>query len=282
VGDKVSFESQSVPTDIAGGSPDQEPGGKSLSASTTGPLNLADHYRQYFEVRPANTLEQQRQAHQLRYAVYCLENHFEPQNREELEVDEFDARSVHSLLVHRPTGDTAGTVRLVLPHQYTPRASLPIHRICTHPWLADPTRTPPAQSAEISRFAISKSFRRRREDARYPGIRSAKSKGRPTEAERSVIPYMALGLMNAIVAMSVDQNITHWCAVMEPALLRLLARLGIHFSPLGPLVEHHGQRQPVWAEADQLLAGIWKERPDVWAVITEAGNLWPLPNQKKQ
>ena len=33
--------------------------------------------------------------------------------------------------------------------------------------------------------------------------------------------------------MSVREGMTHWAAVMEPALLRLLTRLGIHFNPLG-------------------------------------------------
>jgi N-acyl amino acid synthase of PEP-CTERM/exosortase system len=70
---------------------------------------------------------------------------------------------------------------------------------------------------------------------------------------------------------------THWAAVMEPALLRLLTRLGIHFNPLGPLVEYHGRRQPCWIELGVMLDRVHAERPDVWDVITEGGRLWPQP-----
>jgi N-acyl amino acid synthase of PEP-CTERM/exosortase system len=76
--------------------------------------------------------------------------------------------------------------------------------------------------------------------------------------------------------MSAREGITHWAAVMEPALLRLLTRLGIHFNPLGRLVDHHGRRQPCWADLDVLLRRVYAERPDVWDVITDGGRLWPL------
>jgi N-acyl amino acid synthase of PEP-CTERM/exosortase system len=76
--------------------------------------------------------------------------------------------------------------------------------------------------------------------------------------------------------MSVREGITHWAAMMEPALLRLLTRLGIHFNPLGPLVDHHGRRQPCWVDLDVMLRRAVDERPDVWNVITDGGRLWPL------
>ena len=40
--------------------------------------------------------------------------------------------------------------------------------------------------------------------------------------------------------MSAFGEITHIVAMMEPALLRLLRRLGIAFHPLGDPIEHHG------------------------------------------
>src|SRR3546814_10307851 len=62
--------------------------------------------------------------------------------------------------------------------------------------------------------------------------------------ERRVIPNMTLGLIEGLVRMSLDHGIFYWCAVMERPLLRLLARLGIHFEDIGPLVDYHGRRQP--------------------------------------
>ena len=71
--------------------------------------------------------------------------------------------------------------------------------------------------------------------------------------ERRVLtPNITLGLMKAIAEMSIHNGITHLTAMMEPALLRLTARLGIKFTPLGKLVEYHGQRQPCFAEIKDL------------------------------
>jgi N-acyl amino acid synthase of PEP-CTERM/exosortase system len=85
---------------------------------------------------------------------------------------------------------------------------------------------------------------------------------------------MTLGLMSIAVEFMVDHGIDYVCAVMEPTLLRLLTRLGIHFERLGPPVEYHGLRQPVYRHLGDLLAQIRHERPDVWAVITDRGRLW--------
>jgi N-acyl amino acid synthase of PEP-CTERM/exosortase system len=54
---------------------------------------------------------------------------------------------------------------------------------------------------------------------------------------------------------------------MEPHLLRLLGRLGIHFEPLGELVEFHGRRQPCMTHLEPMLERVLAERPDIWSVI---------------
>ena len=87
------------------------------------------------------------------------------------------------------------------------------------------------------------------------------------------MPNITLGLMNGIVRMSVEHGITEWFAVMEPTLLRLLARFGIYFSPIGPMVNYHGMRQPCYATIENLLGRVRKERIDVWEFITDNGRL---------
>ncbi len=241
---------------------------------------LVDVYHRWFEVVAADTDERRVQAYRLRYQVYCVENAFEDpaDNPDGLEADAFDAHSVQSLLVHRPTGLAAGTVRLVLPRPGAAETGFAMHRVCDDPALSDPARLPPATSAEISRFTISKEFRRRREDAQYPDMETRGGGSRESEGRR-IVPHMTLGLMNAIVRMSVDNGITHWCAIMQPTLLRVLARMGIEFERIGPRVSYHGRRQPVLADADALLAGIWERQPELWAVITDGGRTWPLPER---
>jgi N-acyl amino acid synthase of PEP-CTERM/exosortase system len=88
---------------------------------------------------------------------------------------------------------------------------------------------------------------------------------------------MALGLMREIARMSSERGITHWCAVMMPALLRLLARLGIHFHAAGPPVQYHGKRQPCYREGVELLEQVRAEQPAIWAFLTDNGRLFCAP-----
>jgi N-acyl amino acid synthase of PEP-CTERM/exosortase system len=80
--------------------------------------------------------------------------------------------------------------------------------------------------------------------------------------------------MEGLIRMSLEREIHHLCAVMEPALLRLLARLGIHFQNIGPLVDYHGRRQPCIVELHTMLTQVRSERPEVWDILTEGGQHW--------
>jgi N-acyl amino acid synthase of PEP-CTERM/exosortase system len=233
-----------------------------------------DIYSEYFDIVRADTPELVEAALRLRYQVYCVEHPFEnpAEHPDGLERDPYDAQSVHCLLIHRPTGLVAGTVRLVLPWRNAGPWDLPILATCDHPTLFDERTLPRARTAEISRFAISKDFRRRAEDVSGPAGIPGSS---PIDARR-VIPHIALGLMKAVVWMSHQHQATHLCAVMEPALLRLLGRFGMSFTPLGPLVDYHGKRQPCYAPLDHLLRGIHDRDPEVFDLLTDAGRYHQL------
>ena len=60
---------------------------------------------------------------------------------------------------------------------------------------------------------------------------------------------------------------------MESTFLRMLARMGIHFSPIGPVVFHHGFRQPCYCYLPAMLEQLKFEHPDYWQVITNGGEL---------
>lgn len=241
---------------------------------------LIDVYSGYFESIPANTEELRNIGYRLRYEVYCVEHPFEDpaDNADGLERDEFDDRALHSLLMYRARGTAAGAVRLILPQPGAgaaekDAADMPIRAICDHELLVHENETlPRARTAEISRFAVSKHFRRRTGDAdsTVGGLDDGE------EDPRRLIPHISLGLMRSIVAMTAEAGMTHLCAVMEPSLLRLLKRLGIHFKDLGPRVEYHGARQPCFADLDELLARTWNEKREVWEVLTDDGALWPI------
>ncbi len=227
---------------------------------------LSDVHNHWFEVIPADTPALREEAYRLRYQVYCCEHAFEipdehPQSRE---TDEFDSRSIHSLLVDRASGVVTGTVRLILPDKNASRESFPIGRICNHDWLSDPERM--STAAEVSRFAISKRQRRIAEDRRASAIvwreDCAVSRG-------ELQGFIVMGLMRATAQMSFQYGITNWFALMEPALLRLLSRFGIYFTPIGPLVTYHGVRQPCHAKVDDLLGKVHDEFYELWEYVVE-------------
>lgn len=239
---------------------------------------LLELYESYFRIIPAETTDQLRSAFRLRYEVYCVENAFESpaENPNGMETDVHDAWSFHSLLLHRPSQDVIGTVRLILPMSAPGMegTGLPIRDVCDHKLLTtNNTVLPWERTAEISRLAISKKMRRRSGDTTTIGAFTE------SDDERRRIPDTSIGLMQAMVAMSADAGVTHICAVVEPRLLRMLARLGIHFIPLGPRVIYHGQRQPCYSGIDELLARTWVERREVWEVMTRNGKLWPINEQ---
>lgn len=233
--------------------------------------DLAEVYWKYFQIIDADTDDLRLTTYRLRYQVYCVEHPFEPPNSDNVETDEFDSRAERSILIHRPTNIPAGTVRMVLPCTENIDRCFAIQEVCTDPSVRDGGRFPIEKTGEISRFCVPKNFRRRVQDTLIdlPGNTEF------SEAEwQRVIPNMTLGLIEWLVRFSRERGLTHWCAVMEPQLLRLLTRLGIHFEPLGEVVQYHGQRQPCFTELEPMLRRVRAERPDIWGVIA-------LPSQDR-
>jgi len=113
-------------------------------------------------------------AHALRYQVYCLERRFENADEHStgLEIDQFDKHAVQGLLFHRPTDRAIGTVRLILP-DHRVEGGLPIAQLLADNNIDLANFVSVADAVEVSRFAISKEFRRRWTDE------SAIASGRP-------------------------------------------------------------------------------------------------------
>lgn len=243
-------------------------------------FDLRAKFYEYFELVPAVTEALKREVYKLRFQVYCLETGFERLEDCQvvsedgrwvyLETDAYDGRSDHYLVRHRRTGLYAATVRLVLPDQEDPCLPFPIEEHCV---LEEPVTDPGIRRhlAEISRFAVSKEFKRRQDEAgTIAGIGSQPQVYLASD-ERRLLPHITVGLFAAIVRMSRAHGITHWYAVMEPALHRFLRLFGIRFWPIGPEVDYHGLRRPCLAEADKVLPMIRKVNPPVWELITDAG-----------
>jgi N-acyl amino acid synthase of PEP-CTERM/exosortase system len=230
---------------------------------------LFEAYSKHFSTISANSTALREQFYRLRYQVYCIENAFEDREKhpEGLETDRFDAHSASSVLVHRQTGMIAGGVRIVLPHHDGRGSDLPMWSICSPENYGTRVGHQTVQrTAEVSRIAVSKQFRQL----------YAKSWTDEGADSLRMAAQLSLGLLSAVVRMCAERGITHICAVMEPSLLRMLARAGVYLQKLGSPVEYHGIRQPTYADLHELLSRTWHERPDVWSILTQKGEYWPL------
>ena len=218
--------------------------------------DLGDWYGSHFDIVRVDTPELLDQAYRLRYQVYCLEHAFEneAEHGDGRETDVDDDRSVHALLRHRRTGHYAGTVRVILPSPGEPHRLMPIERILGSESEGAAEWFPRSTTAEISRFLVSKEFRRRRGEERYADVGwDADAAG--ISGEQRLLPYITFGLIRGVLEICAEYGVTHICAVMEPALIRILCRFGLDFQKIGNLVDHHGMRQPCVARLQDLVEG---------------------------
>lgn len=211
-------------------------------------------------VELAGTPTALREAHQLRHQVYCVERGYEP-GQDGIERDEYDDCAIHAVARWRQTGEVVGTVRLILPGNPPGPDDFPMQHVC------DPgifNGLPRATIGEVSRFALAKNMTQQ--------VRSM-------SAETSSL--LRLALIRGAVWLSAEAGHTHWLAMMEPTLLRLLRATGIHFVPLGPAVDYHGLRQPAVAELVPTMARLAREQPAVWEFITRCGTWYSAPVRRQ-
>lgn len=207
--------------------------------------DLASSYDDHFVIVRADTPALLDEVFRLRYQVYCLENDgFEnpDEHQDGRERDRDDQRSVHALLMHRRTGIYAGTVRVILPSNDIQSSPLPAHRLVAAQNKDLLSLLPAVHDlVEISRFAVSKEFRRRRGEERYADANWPDKMPSASE-ERRALPYITFGLIRAVLEICLEHQVPWIAAVMEPSLIRIFQRFGVHFERIGEPVEHHGTR----------------------------------------
>ena len=221
---------------------------------------LSGLYTRHFDVVRADTPALLDRVYELRYQVYCVENAFEDPaaNLGGREIDADDDRAAYVLLIHRDSGEAAGTARVIFPDQRRP---LPIARVLDPEGRHLFGRLPTQTIGEVSRFAVSKAFRRRRGEERYADVALS---GPTTDPEQRVMPFITFGLLRGIVGVCLESGLSHITAVMEPPLIRLLKRFGLDFHAMGGLVEYHGLRQPCVARLFDLIEQTRDESRPLW------------------
>jgi N-acyl amino acid synthase of PEP-CTERM/exosortase system len=243
-------------------------------------------FNEYFEIIDANSPELLRAVFRLRYQVYCIEQRapgFEASSYPEgMESDVYDRHSVHMLLRHRPSGDFVGTARLILTDPLDPQKLFPTEQHTKlDPTLIDIKKLSRQDIGEISRLVVVRQFNRRRDELLHAFQKGAAvEKWAPTRHRRFPHPILALAV--GIIRMSVKNNVTHWLSVMEPALNRLLALYGLELDPAGPLIEHHGQRQPYYVDLTRMLDRMHQKHTQFWELVTDYGKIQPMAGERKR
>lgn len=237
-------------------------------------------FNDYFEMVPAVTDMLKNEVYKLRYQVYCTETGFLDYRNyaDGLEYDEYDEMSAHYLVRHRKTGVYAATARLIMLNKGDDRLfPMELHSRIDNFELV--RHIPRAKLAEVSRFCVSREFKRRKKEAGTLTGVSPEMHEIYTDHERRTFPHITIALIASIIKISDDHNIQYLCAVMEPALLRLLSTLGIHFIGIGPLINYHGLRQPCVIKVNDVLDGVAKKNPGLFGTMTDSGNLLAIYKQ---
>lgn len=209
--------------------------------------SISNFFFSRYELVIANEESEKQVSYKTRHKVYCEEMNFEQKNATALEKDKFDDRAINCYIKHLPTGECAGTIRLVLPTEAG--LALPLEEKCAEV-IGDgallPSNLSPQSVCEISRLAIPREFR----------VRQLRSKILPSEKIEKVkqkknvpfnvehFPYLSIALYLMATSVCLHLNVKHAYVLMEPKLARRMKAFGIHFTPVGEAIEFNGKRMP--------------------------------------
>lgn len=239
--------------------------------------NIVEHFDEYFEMVSAASDELKHEVYKLRYQVYCIENGSKTGFMNPLdhpggvEFDEYDFHSSHYLIRHRKQGNFMATTRLILPDPKNLKKPFPIEINSQIDNVSLLKNVPRHNMAELSRFCISKEFRRRKHEQHLIVTNDTESEIAFTQEEKRSSSYLTLALFACAIKMSSENNIDYWYALMEPALKRVFSSLGIHFVEIGPLVDFYGMRQPCMINVQDLLDSVAKKNINYWNMLTNNG-----------
>ncbi len=211
--------------------------------------------------------EELRDLYRLRYAIYCEECGFLSADDypDGLEIDSFDERSAQFSAVNDDQ-EVVGTARLVLAS--SDEADFPLMSHC--PPEADFVVPPARESAEVSRLAVNRKYRRRKGDTLF-GVNEEEIRKEPgakdevTGERRSNAPLLVLGLYREMYCYSRENGIRYWYAAMEGSLARVLKFFGFNFVPIGPQHDYYGPVRPYLGDLDVLEAQLKASNPDLLA-----------------
>lgn len=245
------------------------------------------NYHDMFELVRADNDALKQQVYWLRHDVYCTENNLEtpPYPDQRLEYDGYDARSVHYLLMHKPSGEAAGTLRVTLPNDEYPFESFLAQKHCKHPLILDNKRA--LSLCEVSRFCTSKKFRKRERDGRIlsayyeQDVVEGTQNGKTKLFKRS-IPYAAAALMQGAFDTALSARLLNGVWMVDPMHLTSLEKIGFSFDVLGPVVKYHGGAQPIIFNIKNVLDSMRRKNRHMWDIVSDLGRLQKIADELHQ
>lgn len=205
--------------------------------------------------------------YQLRYDVYCLQKKFlDPGDYpDKIETDVFDPHSLH-FAAFDDLGNALGTLRLVMNSSF----GFPMINYCE---LNVPDNIL-KNAGEISRLAVNKIIRKRQSDGEYGmavgrGAVDERPSVRPDDNRRRHRPEIVVGLYKSLYQESRRHGISHWLAVMEPGLLKLLKRFHFNFDPIGPEFDYFGPVRPYMVSLESIEDQVYEKSKEFYKTFVE-------------
>jgi N-acyl amino acid synthase of PEP-CTERM/exosortase system len=237
--------------------------------------NIIDHFNQYFEIVPAISDDLKNEVYKLRYQVYCIENNFESPSQfsDQIESDAYDQYSVHYLIRHKKSGFYAATTRLILPDANNPEKLFPLEEYCEIDNFEVMQPINRAHLAEVSRFCVSKKFKKRQNEAHTLAAISSDWQNYSTQNKRrNNFPHIiTFALIACCIKASYENDIHYLYGTLEPPWFRFLSLSGINFIKIGPLIDYHGERWPAVIKITDLLDSVNAKNPDICDLLTNKG-----------
>lgn len=200
------------------------------------------------------------ETYRLRYEIYCHETEFLDDNQypDGIEKDIWDDHSIHFAALNSDNV-VVGTLRLILNSEH----AFPFEVYCPN-YDRSKINFPRTRLAEISRLAVRKNYRRRKNDGLYgiTSYHSSPDKPIPKNIqEKRKRPIVVFGLYKVLYMKSKELGITHWLAAMEQHLNNTLRKFSFAFDAIGPEHDYYGPVTPFMTELKTFEELLYKEKP---------------------
>jgi len=196
--------------------------------------------------------------YRLRYQVYCSECNFlkEEDYPESKESDKYDPYALH--FAARDSYGPIGTVRLILDNPN----GFPMETHTGGNLDFDIKSADRRQVAEISRLAISKTYRRRKDDGLYYSGGYKDFGVKPEADGLKRIKPMTFGIYREIYQECKRRNIAVWVAMMEKTLWLLLRMHNFAFRPIGEETDVYGPVRPYMCKIEDVENNVYQKSSD--------------------